>query len=138
GSGGVGLLTAAVGAMAGRAATRPLRVPSAGGAVERARRRLEEAFPGDVGADELAAAAGCSRFALYRGFRRAYGMSPSDYQRQLRLREARRLLARGGRAARSGGEAAAAAGFADQRRLTRWCVRYYGMTPGEYRNATTR
>lgn len=132
------LLTAAVGAMAGRAATRPLRVPSAGGAVERARRRLEEAFPGDVGADELAAAAGCSRFALYRGFRRAYGMSPSDYQRQLRLREARRLLARGGRAAASVAEVAAAAGFADQSHLTRWFVRYYGMTPGEYRNATAR
>src|SRR6185312_6779479 len=39
---------------------------------------------GELTADDLAAAAGCSRFAAYRAFRQAYGLSPSDYQRQLR------------------------------------------------------
>ncbi|WUI02364.1 AraC family transcriptional regulator [Spirillospora sp. NBC_00431] len=125
------LLTATVGAMVHRAATRRPRAASAPGAVERARRRLEEAYLDDIGADELAAAAGCSRFALYRGFRRAYGMAPSDYQRQLRLRAARRLLARGDAI----GDVAAATGFADQSHLTRWFVRCYGMTPGGYREA---
>ncbi|MFA1539027.1 AraC family transcriptional regulator [Actinomadura monticuli] len=125
------LLTATVGALVDRASTRRLHRSGAGGAVERARRRLEESSLGDVGADELAAAAGCSRFALYRGFRRAYGMAPSDYQRQLRLRAARRMLARGDAI----GDVAAATGFADQSHLTRWFVRCYGMTPGRFQGA---
>ncbi|WP_243722878.1 AraC family transcriptional regulator [Actinomadura sp. 7K507] len=125
------LLTATVGSMVGRASTRPLRASPATGAVERARRRLEALD--DVGADELAEAAGCSRFALYRGFRRVYGMAPSDYQRQLRLRAARRLLARGDAI----GDVAAVTGFADQSHLTRWFVRCYGMTPAGFRGAHT-
>ncbi len=125
------LLTATVGAMVHRAASKGVRVPSVTGAVERARRRLEESFPDDIGADELAEAAGCSRFALYRGFRRAYGMAPSDYQRQLRLRAARRLLAGGGAI----GDVAARTGFADQSHLTRWFIRCYGMTPGRFQRS---
>ncbi|WP_243718147.1 AraC family transcriptional regulator [Actinomadura sp. 7K534] len=125
------LLTAAVGAMVNRAATRRVAASSATGLAERARRLIEESFLDDVGAAELAEAAGCSRFALYRGFREAYGMAPSDYQRQLRLRAARRLLARGDAI----GEVAAATGFADQSHLTRWFVRCYGMTPGRYQRA---
>jgi len=49
----------------------------------------------DLTADDLAVAAGCSRFAAYRAFSRAYGLAPSDYQRQLRVRAARRLLSAG-------------------------------------------
>jgi AraC-like DNA-binding protein len=82
-------------------------------------------------ADDLAAAAGCSRYAAYRAFTQAYGLAPSDYQRQLRVRAARRLLGAGVAPAR----AAAAAGFADQAHLTRWFRRYYGVTPGAYRAA---
>jgi AraC-like DNA-binding protein len=85
----------------------------------------------DLTADDLAAAAGCSRYAAYRAFRSVYGLAPSDYQRQLRIRQARRLLADG----TSPAEAAAAAGFADQAHLTRWFRRYYGVTPGAYRTA---
>jgi AraC-like DNA-binding protein len=125
------LLTATVGSMVGRAATRRLRPSGGGGFVERARRCIEDAYLDDIGADELADAAGCSRFALYRGFRRAYGMAPSDYQRQLRLRAARRLLVQGDAI----GDVAARTGFADQSHLTRWFVRYYGMTPGRYQRA---
>jgi AraC-like DNA-binding protein len=33
-------------------------------------------------------------------------------------------------------EAAALAGFADQSHLSRWFVRYYGVTPGRYQRAT--
>ena len=85
----------------------------------------------DLTAGDLAAAAGCSRFAAYRAFRRVYGLAPSDYQRQLRVRVARRLLARDVPPA----VAAAEAGFADQAHLTRWFRRYYGVTPGAYRGA---
>jgi AraC-like DNA-binding protein len=85
----------------------------------------------DLTADDLAAVAGCSRYAAYRAFSRAYGLAPSDYQRQLRLRAAR-LLLRGGVPPAA---AAAEAGFADQAHLTRWFRRYYGVTPGAYRGA---
>jgi AraC-like DNA-binding protein len=85
----------------------------------------------DLTAGDLAAAAGCSRYAAYRAFRQVYGLAPSDYQRQLRVRVARRLLA--GDVPPSA--AAAEAGFADQAHLTRWFRRYYGVTPGAYRNA---
>jgi AraC-like DNA-binding protein len=86
---------------------------------------------GELTADDLAAAAGCSRYAAYRAFTQAYGLAPSDYQRQLRVRAARRLLGTGVAPAR----AAAEAGFADQAHLTRWFRRYYGVTPGAYRTA---
>jgi AraC-like DNA-binding protein len=79
----------------------------------------------------VASAAGCSRFAAYRAFRSQYGLSPSEYQRQLRLRAARRALAGGVAVA----DAAAACGFADQAHLTRWFRRCYGITPGAYRAA---
>lgn len=85
----------------------------------------------DLSADDLAAAAGCSRYAAYRAFHQAYGLAPSDYQRQLRLRAARTLLSQGVPPAM----AAAQAGFADQAHLTRWFRRCYGITPGSYRGA---
>jgi AraC-like DNA-binding protein len=85
----------------------------------------------DLTADELSAAAGCSRYAAYRAFHRAYGLAPGDYQRQLRVRAARGLLSGGVPPA----AAAAQAGFADQAHLTRWFRRYYGVTPGAYRSA---
>jgi AraC-like DNA-binding protein len=93
--------------------------------------RAGELRAGELTADDLAAAAGCSRYAAYRAFTQAYGLAPSDYQRQLRVQAARRLLGAGVAPAR----AAAEAGFADQAHLTRWFRRYYGVTPGGYRAA---
>jgi len=101
----------------------------------RVRQRIDDDGPGVPGADltlaDLAAAAECSRYAAYRAFSAAYGMAPSDYQRQLRIRMARGLLAAGVPPA----AAAATAGFADQAHLTRWFRRYYGVTPGAYQAA---
>jgi AraC-like DNA-binding protein len=87
----------------------------------------------DLTAGDLAVAAGCSRYVAYRAFHQTYGLAPSDYQRQLRVRAARRLLSRGV----SPAVAAAEAGFADQAHLTRWFRRYYGITPGAYRSAVS-
>jgi AraC-like DNA-binding protein len=98
---------------------------------DRVRAVIQDAGAADLTADDLAAAAGCSRHAAYRAFRRAYGLAPSDYQRQLRVRAARRMLSRGV----SPAVVAAEAGFADQAHLTRWFRRYYGITPGAYRAA---
>ncbi|GAA0383953.1 AraC family transcriptional regulator [Microbispora corallina] len=129
-------LAAAVASIVRRAAVRGPGPAEAGEretrrVAERARARLREAPLADVTAGDLAAAAGCSRFAIYRAFRSVYGMAPSDYQRQLRLRHARTLIGHGTPLS----EAAVRAGFADQSHLTRWFVRSYGITPGEYRNA---
>ena len=99
----------------------------------RARDLIAGRYRDDLTADDLATATGRSRFAVHRAFTHVYGMPPSDYQRQLRLREARALIAAGTPIS----EAAALAGFADQSHLSRWFVRYYGVTPGRYQHATT-
>ncbi|MFD0418666.1 AraC family ligand binding domain-containing protein [Streptomyces sp. NPDC127108] len=130
-------LTTAVLALSRHASTSPARLPDGPGRVDpaalaRARDVLRTRFADNISADDLARAAGCSRFALYRGFRAAYGFAPSDYQRDLRLRRARALLAEG----RAPATAAAEAGFADQAHLTRWFHRTYGVTPAAYRAAS--
>ena len=129
------LLADAVVAMARRAGmtedARSPRVTSAVRVAERVRASLEERYAVDISAEELGAAVGCSRYAMYRAFVARYGLAPSDYQRQCRLREARRLLRDGVVPA----QAASAVGFADQSHLTRWFVRCFGMTPGAYRRA---
>lgn len=124
-----GLLTGLAGD-GSRAATREIAA--------RVRERIHDGEPtapgGELTIEDLAAAAGCSRYAAYRAFSSVYGMAPSDYQRQLRVRAARGLLATGV----SPATAAAEAGFADQPHLTRWFRRYYGVTPGAYQAATIR
>ncbi|WP_240506424.1 AraC family transcriptional regulator [Thermoactinospora rubra] len=131
------LLHDTVAVLVRRAATsgRPRPPLPRGAAViaERVRRRLHDGFLDDVTAEDLARAAGASRFAAYRAFQAVYGMPPSDYHRQLRLREARRRIARG----EPIGEVAAVTGFADQSHLTRWFGRYFGITPGAYREAAS-
>jgi AraC-like DNA-binding protein len=131
-------LTAAVLALVRTGSTRPLlgdaprsTTSDTTGIAGRVRAVLEERYAGDLRAEDIAAAAGRSRFAAYRAFKAAYGLAPSEYQRQLRLRAARRLLARGEHLA----EVAADVGFADQAHLTRWFVRSFGLTPGSYRRA---
>ena len=121
------------------AGARSARADSAGAGPADARRvagRARDLIAGryrdDLTAGDLATAAGRSRFAVHRAFTHVYGMPPSDYQRQLRLREARALIAAGTPIS----EAAVLAGFADQSHLSRWFVRSYGVTPGRYQRAT--
>jgi len=97
----------------------------------RVRDYLEGSAAGQVSGAGLAAAAGCSRYAAYRAFRAVHGLAPSEYQRLLRLRAARRSLAAGLTPA----EAAASAGLADQAHLTRWFRRCYGITPAAFQRA---
>ena len=126
-------LVTAVAAISRHARIAPApRRSGAAGIARRVRDRLDDGYAEDLTAADLAAAAGTSRFAVYRAFREEYGLAPSDYQRQARLRRARRLIGAGWGIA----EAAATAGFADQSHLTRWFTRCYGVTPGAYRDAT--
>jgi AraC-like DNA-binding protein len=130
----------AVAGIAARHAVTPLRPGPAlltardqAAAADRVRAFLHDSYASQATLADVAAAAGCSRFAAYRAFRVRHGLSPSEYQRQLRLRAARRDLATGAAVA----DVAAAAGFADQAHLTRWFRRCYGVTPGAYRAAAT-
>lgn len=114
---------------------RPLRDMAPAGrepvAVARVKDYLEAHYAEPVALDELARLAGLSRFHLLRVFCAAEGVPPHAYLRQVRLRQAKALLARGEPIA----GAAAAAGFADQSHLTRWLKRLWGFTPAEYRNS---
>jgi AraC-like DNA-binding protein len=102
----------------------------------RARAALDAAVagdgpPGETTVAALAGAIGHTRFTVYRSFQATYGLSPSDYLRQCRLRSARAMLA----ADRPPAQVAAATGFADQSHLTRWFGRYFGVTPAAYQRA---
>lgn len=100
----------------------------------RARDHLHDLLAEDPGADALARAAGAAdRFHLARAFRAAYGSAPHAYLIQLRLLQARRLLAAGAAPA----DVAAACGFADQSHLGRWFRRAYGIAPAAYRRTCT-
>lgn len=63
--------------------------------INRARAYLDERAGERVTLEELSHAVGLSPFHLQRCFKRALGLSPSDYQRELRLEGAKRLLGRG-------------------------------------------
>ena len=77
---------------------------------------------------------GLDRWTLARGFRAAFGTSPSRFRAMRQLDRARRLIARGAPLA----GAAAAAGFADQSHLSRQFKRAYGLTPGRWAAALAR
>jgi AraC-like DNA-binding protein len=130
------LLMSTIAAMANRAATGPIHRPARRGRsfaiADRARHLLHDRALDDITADDLAKSTNTSRYTVYRAFRAQFGMAPSDYQRQLRLRKARTLI----RAGTPISEAATITGFADQSHLTRWFTRYFGLTPGAYRHAT--
>jgi AraC-like DNA-binding protein len=97
--------------------------------LERARAFIRAEHARDVRLAEVASVSGLSPWHLARAFTRAFGIPPHAYQVQVRVGEARRLLARGcGVAA-----VAAATGFTDQSHLTRHFKRLTGLTPGRYR-----
>lgn len=83
---------------------------------------------------ELAGAAQLSVYHFMRSFRAAIGLTAHQYVVQLRLREARNLLARG----MSAPVVADSVGFADQSHLIRHFHAIYGVTPGSFLRETQR
>ena len=106
------------------------RRPLPPNAVRRAEAHLRERLAENVSMDDLAAAAGCGRFQLFRRFKKATGESPHQYQLRLRLERARELLASGSRR-QSVASVAAECGFFDQSHLARHFRRIYGVPPGQ-------
>lgn len=100
-------------------------------AIRRARDHLKERWDERVPLAELAAVAGLSRFELVRRFREQNAVTPHAFQTDLRIAEARRLLAAGVAPA----EVAATCGFADQPHLSRVFKRAVGVSPGRYARA---
>jgi AraC-like DNA-binding protein len=98
-------------------------------AVHRARDYLVENFASDVGLEELAEVAGLSRAHLIRAFRKEFQITPHSFLTDIRIREARKRLRRGGQPA----EIALECGFADQAHFTRHFKSRTGLTPGQYR-----
>jgi AraC-like DNA-binding protein len=110
------------------------RIRRPAGPADTVREILRQRYADQVTADELAHAVGVSRFQLYRLFHDRFGLAPSGYVRELRLRAARTRLAAGEPPAR----VAAAVGFADQAHLTRWFRRVYGITPAMFQSGTAQ
>jgi AraC-like DNA-binding protein len=81
-----------------------------------------------VALDDLAKVAFLSKFHLLRSFHHALGLTPHEYQMQLRLARARRLLVEGSSLARVTYDS----GFADQSHLTRRFTAFYGLTPARF------
>jgi AraC-like DNA-binding protein len=103
-------------------------------AVRRAEQVLRERLAENHSLEELAREARLSRFYFLRAFKRAYGVPPHEYQLQLRVARARRLLLQG----LSSVEVAADLGFSDQSHFTKQFRRIVGVTPGAYASAEGR
>ena len=97
-----------------------------------ARDYLEAHYAERVHLSLLAGVCGVSPFHLIRIFRRAVGVPPHAYLKQLRVARAMAMLQDGAPVARI----AYACGFSDQSHLTRAFKSTYGFPPGAYQRAT--
>jgi AraC-like DNA-binding protein len=94
----------------------------------RAKALLGDRLGEKVRLDELAAAAGLSKFHLLRRFRAMTGMTPGAYRRHLRIEAAKQALRQG----ESPSQVALAFGFVDQSHFTRAFRTQTGVTPARF------
>ncbi|HCV95509.1 MAG TPA: AraC family transcriptional regulator, partial [Stenotrophomonas sp.] len=87
---------------------------------------LQRSFRQPLDAAALASRAGMGSALFYRHFRAATGLSPLQYQKQLRLIEARRLLQRGGTSISA---TAFAVGYESPSQFSREFSRLFGHAP---------
>ncbi len=99
--------------------------------IERVKAYLTEHYAEEVSLETLAHIAHLSPFHLARLFRHVVGLPPHAYHIQVRLSQARTLLAQGC----SVSYVAQETGFFDQTHLTRQFKQHFGVTPGIYRKA---
>ncbi len=101
------------------------------GAVRRVREYLADHLDAKVTLEDLSAVSGLSGYHLLRVFRAEVGLTPHQWQTQLRINHAKTLLAKGTPIA----DAACATGFTDQSHFTRIFRSVTGATPRLYRLA---
>lgn len=94
--------------------------------VARAVAMLRAEFAQPLPVERLAAAAGMSSSSFHQHFRSVTSLSPLQFQKQLRLIEARRLMLSGGASASS---AAFAVGYESVPQFTREYGRMFGLPP---------
>ncbi len=102
--------------------------PGADYAVRRAREYLETHYAKNVSLEELAAVVNLSQFHFLRVFRKAMGLPPHAYQTQVRVEQAKLLLALSWPIS----QVAAETGFVDQSHFTRRFKGIVGVTPGQF------
>ncbi|WP_413731418.1 AraC family transcriptional regulator [Sodalis sp. RH20] len=103
--------------------------------VARAVAILRTGFAQPLRVDSLAQAAGMSPSSFHHHFRAVTSLSPLQFQKQLRLIEARRLLRAEGMTA---GSAAFAVGYESVSQFTREYSRMFGLPPGKDTQAERR
>ena len=103
--------------------------------VARAVALLRTAFAQPLPIERLADAAGMSPSSFYQHFRAATSLSPLQFQKQLRLIEARRLMTAESVSASS---AAFAVGYESVQQFTREYHRMFGLPPGRDADAVRR
>lgn len=96
------------------------------GQVSRAIARIRSGFRDRLRIREVAAAAGMSESSLHAHFKAITRMSPLEYQKQLRLQEARRLMLAEGASA---GAAGFAVGYESPSQFSREYRRLFGAPP---------
>jgi AraC-like DNA-binding protein len=89
---------------------------------------LKSHYAENVRLAELTSIAQISPFYLLRVFHSEVGIPPHEYQTQVRIAQARKLLRKG----TSISQAALETGFFDQSHLSRNFRRIVGVTPGQY------
>jgi AraC-like DNA-binding protein len=89
---------------------------------------LKSHYAENVSLAQLAAITNLSPFYLLRAFSKQVGCPPHEYQTQLRITRARKLIRNG----RSISEVALATGFFDQSHFSRNFKRIVGVPPGQY------
>ena len=96
--------------------------------VERARILLADHYADKITLGELAMSAGLSKYHFLRLFRRRIGLTPRQYQQQLRIDGAKQALQSG----ESPSQVALAFGFVDQSHFTRAFRQSTGQTPARF------
>ena len=115
------------------------REPSRSGGLSHTQCRLlnqyfDENLDRNISLAELAGVVQLSEFHFARKFRNEFGCPPHAYVMRKRIERAKAQLARGNLPLKV---IAANCGFSDQSHMTRLFRRLLGVTPAEYRNATT-
>lgn len=108
-------------------------VSSTQGPVEAALQFAHTKYSETIGVDEMAGAAGLSRYHFSRRFRQAVGCSPGEYLIRLRLEKSVALLQKSENLLIK--EIASACGFSDSNYFCRRFREQFGVAPGEYRRS---
>ena len=89
---------------------------------------IKQHFKEDFKVDDLASYAGMSVTSLHRHFKSITNMSPIQYQKQMRLLEARRLMIQNGESATT---VALEVGYESPSQFSREYSRYFGLPPSK-------